>query len=348
MKLDLLIITHQGGGGVNEVIKIRVQEYKDAGKSIGILKRDKSGEIAIFLTNSRIRIDHKDGLSKIMAHAQAIEVHHILGLEDLLDQLLEFKFDSIYLHDKYFITQTPFSDAQKYVLDSGEFQGVNFPLNRESTLSDADWTGKTRNLLLNSVSLRAPSNYLISEYKLVFPELEIEKFDLEPNFQYLKQNPLPAKKENVILISPTGIHKGSSILVSVAKILELQKPSTRFRVFGDLDVSTEKELKELQNVTLYGQLSRGRLNNALATSVPALGWIPSLTGESYSLALSDFLSNGITVIAANTGALQERLVGVPGNYLYNPSIPSDLLARLIQAILENNNLDEFVNYFQFT
>jgi hypothetical protein len=28
--LDLLIITHHGGGGVGEVIKARVQEYKDA------------------------------------------------------------------------------------------------------------------------------------------------------------------------------------------------------------------------------------------------------------------------------------------------------------------------------
>jgi glycosyltransferase involved in cell wall biosynthesis len=348
MNLDILIITHQGGGGVGEVVKDRVREHREAGKSIGILKPNTAGEIAIYLNNSSRGVAIKSDLSKVIAQASAIEVHHILGFEDFLDELSELKCHLIYLHDKYFITQMPFSDTLKYVPVLDKTQGVNLPLNRESNFSDPAWVRKTRKLLLNSSLLRAPSDFLINEYKLAFPELKIEKFGLDPNFQAQRRDHQSANMENIILISPTGVHKGSSILASVARILESQKPSTRFRVFGDLDILTEKELKKLQNVTLYGQVSRVRLNNALSTSVPSLGWIPSLTGESYSLALSDFLSNGIIVIAANVGALHERLIGVPGNYLYDPSIPSELLARLVQAILENNNLDEFVNYFQFT
>jgi hypothetical protein len=348
MKLDLLIITHEGGGGVAQIVNNRLQECVQAGRLVGELKLNKGGETALFLNNSKTGITLKGELSKVIAQARMVEVHHILGLEYLLDELSEQKFDYIYLHDKYFITQIPFSDTLKYISVSDQTPGVNSPLNRKSTMNDDVWLQKTSRFLSNSSLLRAPSNYLVDQYKLAIPELKIEKFDYEPNFQSLKVKHLSANKENIILISPTGVHKGSSVLASVAKIFKSQKPSTRFNVFGDLPISTKTELENLQNIILYGQVSCARLNNALATSVPSLGWIPSLTGESYSLALSDFLSNGITVIAANTGALHERLVEVPGNYLYDPAIPTELLARLIRAIIENKGLDEFAPYFQFT
>ena len=134
----------------------------------------------------------------------------------------------------------------------------------------------------------------------------------------------------------------------MAKQLEIDRPSLRFKIYGDLQFATREELSEMENVTLYGQVSRPRLNNALATSIPKLGWIPSLTGESYSLALSDFLSNGITVIAAKSGALQERLIESSGHYLYDPAIPTQILAKLILAIVSNKSLEEFDAFLELT
>jgi glycosyltransferase involved in cell wall biosynthesis len=348
VKLDLLIITHQGGGGVGEVVRERVQECVGLGKSVGVLKANQAGDMILSLRNFSIAINLDVDFSRLLAQALEIEIHHILGLENLLDEVSKHRIDTIYLHDKYFITQRPFADTLKYISVPRDTSGINSPLNRHSNYGDDAWLQKTRKILLNSTSLRAPSNYLIEEYRLVIPELKIEKIDIESNLVPIRRNHPFTDIGNIVLISPTGAHKGGTILAQVAKIFEYDRPSTMFRVFGDLDILTEEALKKLQNVTLHGQVSRPRLNNALVTSGPSLGWIPSLTGESYSLALSDFLSNGIAVIAANTGALRERLTEVPGNYLYDPAIPAEVLANLIIAIMEDKDLDEFLPHFQFT
>jgi hypothetical protein len=90
------------------------------------------------------------------------------------------------------------------------------------------------------------------------------------------------------------------------------------------------------------------LNHALTNSEGTIGWIPSLTGESYSLALSDLLSNGIRVVATNCGALPERIRAIPGNYLYDPATPTQILTEILVAISENSSLERFNQYVEST
>jgi hypothetical protein len=348
LNLDLLIISHQGGGGVGEVVKERIQECLRSEISVGVLRPNPSGGLTLSLNNSPLMVIHEDDVSKLIDRPVNIEIHHVLGLEYLLEKLSEKKISTIYLHDKYFLTQVPFSDTLESISVSRDIPGVNSPLNRNSGFSEKIWLDKSARILFNSASVRAPSKYLADQYKLIFPKLEVEHFQLEHQFEASRPKSIGDYKENVILISPTGLHKGSSILADVARFFVSEKPSMKFRVFGDLEISTEEELKKIKNIDLHGQISRPRLNNALATSAPSLGWIPSLTGESYSLALSDFLANGLTVIAAKTGALPERLAGVPGHYLYNPAITTLQLGRLIIAISENADLGEFATFLEIT
>jgi len=348
LKLDVLIISHIGGGGVAEIVSEKVRQYLALGKSVGVLKPNQVGELTISINSSRGVINVNNQLSQILKNASKIELHHILGIEGFLDEFLTRKIDTVYLHDKYFMTQMPFSDTLQNISILHDVPGINSPLNTRLEFSDEEWRAKTERLLLNSQLLLAPSDYLINEYQSAFPNLNIKKFNLEPNFEFKKGTRSTANVENIVLISPTGLHKGSSILLQLAKQLEIDRPSLRFKIYGDLQFATREELSKMENITLYGQVSRPRLNNALATSIPKLGWIPSLTGESYSLALSDFLSNGITVIAAKSGALQERLIESSGHYLYDPAIPTQILAKLILAIVSNKSLEEFDTFLELT
>lgn len=348
LTLDLLIVSHIGGGGVSVVLRERVLDFVRKGKFVGVLKPVESGELALFINNKSTPYLVEDRISEVFDKATEIEIHHILGFEEHFGVLGDLEIDRFFLHDKYLISQTPFDDAKEFLTSNSATPGIDLPLSKSSKLDSEEWRALTRGLLQNSKAVFAPSEYIIQEYKSVFPEIEYQIFDLEPGFHPMTPSASSKKRKSFIVVSPTGAHKGSLVLADVARINAFANSSIFFRVFGDLPAKTEMELKNLENVILEGQLSRGRLNNALGGLSNSIGWIPSLTGESYSLALSDFLSNGITVLASNRGALTERLRSMPGNFLYDPAIPVEVLSNLLIALSENKDLDEFSSYLYMT
>jgi glycosyltransferase involved in cell wall biosynthesis len=346
--VDVLIISHRGGGGVSVVVKERIREYLSKGLVVGVLSPDRTGgaKLSIPSLNVVARVDQD--IEQLLSQCAEIEIHHILGMERYLNVLTEYKIDRVFLHDKYLISQLPFSDTENYIQVPTGTPGINLPLSGNSEYQESDWQVSTGKLLQNAQAIYAPSDYLIDIYTSVFSDLSIEKYDLEPNLESHRVSLKKSRKDVIALIAPTGWHKGSSILIEIAKFLEEVKPSLSFDVFGDLDLYTQEGLSHLGNVRQFGQISRGRLNHALGNSTRSLGWIPSLTGESYSLALTDFISNEIPVIATKTGALPERLKRIPGNYLYDPNIPISDLIKLLVAIVDNKDLDEFSDFIEMT
>ena len=346
--LDLLLFTHSGGGGVSVVVADRISHYLNAGKTVGVINGNQNGDPKLVLKNLNREISISGNLHEILSNSQEVEIHHLLGLEAYIGELLVKKVDRIFLHDKYLITQMPFADTEKFIRVPRNVLGINIALNGDSKYVEGDWRELTRKLLNNTIEVLAPSNYIINEYQQAFPSVKIKKFELEPSLEFPAKSKQSRVKRSIVLISPTGLHKGSSVLIDVAKQLQDSYPLLSFHVYGDLELSTQESLRKLNNVTLVEQLSRPRLNHALSNSYGAIGWIPSLTGESYSLALSDFLSNGMTVISSNSGALSERLREVPGNYLYDPGISSRELAEVLVAICENQLSVELNTHLECT
>ena len=108
--------------------------------------------------------------------------------------------------------------------------------------------------------------------------------------------------------------------------MEKVSPKVTFVVIGDLDLRVSLELKKLSNVDLVEQMSRDRLKIQLSELKNGIGWIPSITAESYSLALSDFLSSGLMVVSSQLGAIAERLSQLPGHFMYEANVKIDDLA----------------------
>jgi hypothetical protein len=348
LDIDVLLVTHKGGGGVGEVIKSRSRTHSGEGKVCAILKPNLAGGLTLRISDVELTLDAGVHLPFLLAHTSQIEIHHVLGMESHLDHFLVRKIDSLFLHDRYLISQTPFADASQYVSTSHDVPGLNSPLNPEFVTSPENWQESTKKLLANSKYVYAPSDYIVQEFNRVFPEIGIEKVSWEPGSQSFQKNESVAKSNRIMVISPTGVHKGSSILIQVAEELRVSKPYLTFSVFGDLEVPVSNALSKMENVVHVGQISRSRLNFALSNSPTALGWIPSLTGESYSLALSDFLSNGLTVVAAKTGAITERLQSIPGHYLYDPSMPVIKLSSFLIALADKESLEDFMPYIVIT
>jgi len=348
MNLDVLIISHKGGGGVSVVVNERVREYLSKGLTVGILSPDTTYNLKLSIPSQNIIVKVNHELKQLLSACAEIEIHHILGMEKHLDLIAKNKIHRIFLHDKYFLSQTPFSDTEKYIKVPSGTAGINLPLTGIFQYIESEWQVSTGRLLQNAEKIFAPSTYIIDSYLSVFPKIKIERNAIEPGSLSYPASLKSDQINSIILISPTGIHKGSSVLIEIAKLLEEAKPSLNFKIFGDLDLYSREGLSPLGNVQLYGQISRNRLNYALRYSMGSLGWIPSLTGESYSLALTDFISNGIPVIAAKTGALPERLRSVPGNYLYDPNTPISDLVMILIALVENKNVDDFSQFVEMT
>jgi glycosyltransferase involved in cell wall biosynthesis len=182
--------------------------------------------------------------------------------------------------------------------------------------------------LQRSKKLYAPSFFLAEQFQRAYSDLSIDQIvqeeDLEP-LRIKKMSNLEALQ--IILISPTNFHKGSEVLLKVATLLEKESAKITFKVIGDLDFGVSRELAKLKNVELVPQMSRNRLKIKLSEIENGIGWIPSITAESYSLALSDFLSSGQMVISSELGAVAERLSRLPGHFTYDPSAKIEDLAN---------------------
>jgi glycosyltransferase involved in cell wall biosynthesis len=295
------------------------------------------------------QINGPEELKNILTLSDQIEIHHIFGFEMQLDLLANYPIDAVYLHDRYFLSQTPFSDSLQYGELRYEVAGVNIPLNADFKMDSVNWSAKNQLILQRAKKLYAPSLFLAEQYQTTYSDLSIDQIvqedDLEP---FQTKNMSNSGVLQIILISPTNFHKGSEVLLKVAKLLEKEGTKITFIVIGALDLRVTGELAKLRNVELVPQMSRNRLKVKLSEIEYGIGWIPSITGESYSLALSDFLSNGLTVIATNSGAVTERLRKAPGNYLYNPAISSEVLSRLLIVLSENKSVDNFLPYLEIT
>ena len=346
--LDVLLITHKGGGGVSVVVNERIMKLVGLGKTVGVLSQKESGNLTLKLIDKNEEVPLGDNLQLLIENSQEIEIHHLMGLELHINALIRKRIDRVFLHDKYFLSQIPFADTLNYISVPHETAGVNTPLNGNSSYQETNWRKSTKQILENAIEIFAPSQYMINEYRNALPRLEIQKFEMEPPIETSSILSLASKKFCILVISPTGLHKGSSIVIEVAKKISLANRSIIFQVYGDLDISTKFELGKMENVVLIDQVSRPRLRHALLNSRASIGWIPSLTGESYSLALSDFLSSGIQVVSSISGALGERLAEFPGHYLYDPSISNSDLSDLLLSICENKEIEQFAMHVKLT
>jgi hypothetical protein len=341
-RLLRILITHQGGGGVEEVVKFRASQIAGSGMIPGVLRPIDRETFKLTLGDKSFQINGPEEFKSVLTLSDQIEIHHIFGFEKQLDLLGSYPIDAVYLHDRYFLSQTPFSDSLRYGELKHEIAGVNIPLNVDFKMDSANWSAKNRLILQRSKKIYAPSFFLAEQFQRAYSDLSIHQIvqeeDPEP-LQIKKMSNLEALQ--IILISPTNFHKGSEVLLKVATLLEKESTKITFKVIGDLDFGVSRELAKLKNVELVPQMSRNRLKIKLSEIENGIGWIPSITAESYSLALSDFLSSGQMVISSELGAVAERLSRLPGHFTYDPSAKIEDLANDFLRVSLTNESNSF-------
>ena len=323
-----ILITHKGGGGVEEVVKFRSSQIGRAGVNFAILRPIDQKTFRLTVGDKSFILPGVEELKDVLSLSHQIEIHHIFGLEKILDLFEYSKIDAIYLHDRYFISQTPFADSLQYGDLQFEVAGVNTPLNENFAIDPIQWSEINNNFLKQAKKIYSPSPFLTDQFHEAFPDLVIYPVIQDHDFEPYQPKTLPDEHvRQITLIAPTNFHKGAHVLLKVAQFMERETPAITIVVIGDLDFRISSELTRLKNIVLVPQMSRDRLRIKLSEVKNGIGWIPSITAESYSLALSDFLATGHTVVASKLGAIAERLSSLPNHFVYDASAKTEDLAR---------------------
>jgi len=332
--LDVLLISHPGGGGVGDYLENRFLEHLRNEKDVGTLTPSQNK----FLLRTRDGSTHLnlDQARELILNCQSLEIHHLYKNENL--KLHDFKLPkySIFLHDKYFLTTRPFSDSLQIRELESKQPGVNISLNPAYPENREMWFMNGVSLLQKAHEIYAPSRYMRDYYLTGSPELQIEIVSWEPS-EYFNEAPRTRSaviNRKILVVIGTMIpQKGSNDVDRLAKKLYSYDPSICIYVFGELTKHSEN-LANNPNVSILNNVKRERIDSFLHSRYEnVVGWIPSITGESYSFALSHFLKNNIPIICTNLGALPERTFFYQNTLLYDPTEgDEDLVVKFINFL----------------
>ncbi|WP_159999570.1 glycosyltransferase [Roseomonas sp. 18066] len=110
---------------------------------------------------------------------------------------------------------------------------------------------------------------------------------------------------HVVVIGAIGPHKGSALLLDLARRAQRRALPLRFTILGYTD--RDADFRAIGNVTITGAYEEVELAERLARLAPDLAFFPAVWPETYSYTLSAALAAGVYPVAFGLGAIARRL-----------------------------------------
>jgi glycosyltransferase involved in cell wall biosynthesis len=165
------------------------------------------------------------------------------------------------------------------------------------------WRDALHDLLRGADRVLAPSHDVARRIARYFPDLAIVVLPHADAH-------LPAPRVvRVLTLGRLAPAKGLHVVVACATEARAHALPLSFRVLGP----TTERVPQWPDVALsvHGQYADSDLPALIAAERPDVIWFPSQVPESYSYTLSAALLSGAAIVAADIGALPERLAGHP-------------------------------------
>ena len=335
-KLDMLMVSHPGGGGVGDYVNGRFSRYLSELANVGLLQPLSMTRFKLTLRNGSVEVSLEEAKEYILSSSH-VEIHHLYKNELLDIHNLKIRDYSIFLHDKYFVQQRPFQDAIQFADFSSDVNGVTENLNVTLNIKDELWERNNLRLLRKASAIYSPSNYISRAYRKYDNKLKIKVITWENTLSNVvsSKNPINSARPILVIIGTSLPHKGSQVVQEVAFRLAGIDTNVMIYIFGE-KTSYTKGFEHNSNVRIFGHVRPERIDYFLASRRDnIIGWIPSITAESYSFALSHFLKAGVPVVATNIGAVRERLSNNLNSIMYDPKISSAALTKLLLEKVES-------------
>lgn len=335
----VLLLAHELGGGIQRFLDDRIRQLQAEGYGIYLLRREidscklsesRSLASTIFLNQSATKeggalfevlgatgkviktfaLDLSAGCiadDLMSLDIRWAEIHSLATLKPAIWMPLIHYLTSanisytIHLHDYMFVCPRLFM-----VLPTGEYCGAPGIEGCERCIAQhggvfgkcsvAAWRSLHASLLAEASQVVAPDEDVRQRFQSYFPGLDI---DVRPHSS--EQDPL----RRVLILGNCMVHKGSDILVKVARLaLEHSRP-IEFLLLGTSD--RDDELRALTNVQLLGAYHDSSLKDRILAIQADLVWFPGQAVETFSYTLSAAFDAGAHPIAFDVGAIASRI-----------------------------------------
>ena len=151
----------------------------------------------------------------------------------------------------------------------------------------------------------APSDNAAGYLARVFPETGWEVLPHPELAVGLASRPRDGRDDEIVLLGAIGPHKGSALLLELARLARLTHPHLTFRVIGYTDI--DSKLRAAGNVIITGRYLPGALPGLLAEATGRLALFLPNWPETYSYTLSELVAHGFIPLVPDIGAPAERV-----------------------------------------
>ena len=176
----------------------------------------------------------------------------------------------------------------------------------------------------------APSGNAAGYLRRGFPGLEVEDLPHPEGRGDLPDGPREGTFHEIVMLGAIGPHKGSGILLEVARRARITHPHLHFRVIGYTNI--DKPLRAIGNVTITGKFAPEDLPRLFAQSRGRLALFLSTWPETYSYTLSEIAKHGLIPLVPDIGAPAERVRAAEYGVVFAFPINPEALLQLIDDI----------------
>jgi glycosyltransferase involved in cell wall biosynthesis len=185
-----------------------------------------------------------------------------------------------------------------------EMEGAH-ETSRLNALNPAQHRALFAGLLGGFTHVLTPSASAAGYLARIFPSV---KWDVTPHPEPDEDVAAQAREgsdDEIIMLGAIGAHKGSHILLDIARRARLTHPRLQFRIIGYTNI--DKQLKAVGNVTITGKYTAQELPGLLAAAKGRLALFLPAWPETYSYTLSELVRHGFIPLVPDIGAPAERV-----------------------------------------
>ena len=150
-----------------------------------------------------------------------------------------------------------------------------------------------------------PSANAAGYLRKIYPQLDVTVLPHPEPALNIAAEVREGSDDEIVMLGAIGPHKGSQLLLEIARRARLTHPHLQFRVIGYTNI--DKELKAIGNVTVTGKYKPDALPDLLAQTKGRLGLFLPLWPETYSYTLSELAKYGFIPLAPEIGAPADRI-----------------------------------------
>jgi GT2 family glycosyltransferase/glycosyltransferase involved in cell wall biosynthesis len=322
-----LVVSLDLPGGVERVVRERCEALGGQNAPVLLVRPDEGRTgVRIGLAEGTAQVAYR--LPEELDEAESflrrlklrgIEIHHFLGLDPaFLERVMGLGAPyEVFLHDHAFICpRLSLLGGDGTYCGEPEIEGCEACVEThgsslEETLSVAALRERSGRWLAGARRVIAPSRDLQRRMGGHFPETPIGVRPWEPPVAAPPSRPEPeGGVTRVAVVGAIGEQKGYQVLLACARDAASRSLPLEFVVIGYTE--DDGPLIDTGKVFVTGRFEDGEIDALIARERPQLGFVPSVTPETWCFSLTHLLRAGLEVTAFDLGAVAERLRAAPG------------------------------------